>query len=62
MRAVVVTGVLGGFTTFSAFSLETVRMIADGRPGLAFGYVATSVLVCLAAAFVGVLAARIVAA
>lgn len=36
-------GVLGGFTTFSAFGLESWAMIARGAWGLAFGYVAASV-------------------
>jgi len=62
VRAAIVTGVLGGFTTFSAFSLETVRLMADGRPGLALGFVAASVVVCLLAAWAGVLLARVVAA
>lgn len=37
------TGVLGGFTTFSAFSLETVALIERGAPGLAAAYVLASV-------------------
>jgi CrcB protein len=39
----VMTGILGGFTTFSAFSLETMLLIERGRPGLALAYVAGSV-------------------
>lgn len=34
-RLFVVVGVLGGFTTFSAFSLETLGLLRDGRPALA---------------------------
>lgn len=41
-------GVLGGFTTFSAFSLDTVTLIARGAYGPAFAYVAASVLGSLA--------------
>ena len=47
-----ITGVLGGFTTFSAFSLETVQLISAGRLAEAAGYVALSVaggLACCAA-------------
>ena len=38
----VAAGLLGGFTTFSAFSLETMRMIQDGRWGAALTYAALS--------------------
>jgi fluoride exporter len=37
-------GVLGGFTTFSAFGLESWSMIERGATGAAFGYIAASVL------------------
>ncbi len=47
------TGVLGGFTTFSAFSQETAQMFADGEPYLAFVYVTLSVWGSIAAAVVG---------
>lgn len=47
------TGVLGGFTTFSAFSLETVLMLERGAFGLAGLYVAASVLAAMAALMVG---------
>lgn len=52
------TGVLGGFTTFSAFSLETNTMLDDGRRGLALAYVAASVVGCIASAAVGMRLAR----
>lgn len=48
MRLLLVTGLLGGFTTFSAFSLET-GMLWDRSPGLAALYVAASVTLGLAA-------------
>ncbi len=54
LRLFVVTGVLGAFTTFSTFSLETWRLVEAGRAGLAFANVAGSVLLCLAATFVGI--------
>jgi len=48
-RLVLGVGVLGGFTTFSAFSLETVTLIERGAAGPALGYVAASVIgACLA--------------
>lgn len=37
-----IAGVLGGFTIFSAFSLETVRLVSEGRLAEAAGYVAVS--------------------
>jgi CrcB protein len=52
-RAFLVTGVLGGFTTFSAFSLETIALAEAGRVVTALIYVVASVVVCLVAAWVG---------
>lgn len=46
------SGVLGGFTTFSTFSVQTDRLLADGRPGLAGAYVAATVLGAATAAHV----------
>ena len=43
------TGVLGGFTTFSAFSMDTMALIGRGQMLPAAGYVAASVLLSLAA-------------
>lgn len=43
-RLLLGAGVLGGFTTFSAFSLETVTLLQRGALSLALGYVAASVL------------------
>jgi CrcB protein len=52
-RLLLVTGVLGGFTTFSAFGLESVLMLRRGDAGLALAYVAASVLLGLAAVWLG---------
>jgi CrcB protein len=46
-------GLLGGFTTFSAFSLETWLMIERGQTGLAAAYVAASVIGSVALLFAG---------
>lgn len=54
----VMTGVLGGFTTFSAFSLETVTLIERQDFGAAALYVAISVGVSLAALMAGLWLAR----
>ncbi|MBB97493.1 MAG: fluoride efflux transporter CrcB [Rhodobacteraceae bacterium] len=48
----VMTGMLGGFTTFSAFSLETVSLIERGDMGLAALYVGLSVVLSIGALFV----------
>lgn len=52
------TGVLGGFTTFSAFSLDTLTLFERGQVGTAAAYVALSVGLSLAALVIGVYAAR----
>lgn len=53
-----VTGVLGGFTTFSAFSLDAMRLVEHGRITAALAYVAASVFLSLAACLVGLWLAR----
>lgn len=52
-RYLLVVGLLGGFTTFSAFSLETVSLVEGGRVGGALGYALVSVIVCVLAAWAG---------
>ncbi|HEY0352924.1 MAG TPA: fluoride efflux transporter CrcB [Enterovirga sp.] len=47
-RLFLTTGVLGGFTTFSAFSLETVLLWERGEAGAALAYVSASVVAALA--------------
>jgi fluoride exporter len=51
-RLLLMTGFLGGFTTFSAFSIDAVS-IAGRQPGLAAAYVSGSVALSLAAAMFG---------
>lgn len=53
LRVALLAGFLGGFTTFSSFSFETVRLFQEGQPGLAIGYVLASVLSCLLAVWLG---------
>jgi CrcB protein len=57
-QPLVMTGLLGGFTTFSAFSLDTVRLWEGGQGVFAVGYVLASVLLSLAAIIVAILIAR----
>ena len=53
MRLFLTTGILGGFTTFSAFSLDTALLIERHSYGLAAGYVVGSVAAGLSALFFG---------
>jgi CrcB protein len=52
-RPFLVTGILGGFTTFSAFEWETFSLGQDGFPGLAMLYAVGSVLAGFAACWAG---------
>lgn len=52
------TGVLGGFTTFSAFSLDAVTLYERGQIALAGGYVLGSVILSLAALVAGMAITR----
>lgn len=57
-RLFLATGVLGGFTTFSAFSLDAVLLYERGKIGLAAAYVCTSVILSIAALFAGLAIVR----
>lgn len=53
-RLVLATGLIGGFTTFSAFSIETVSLIRDGQLFYALAYIGSSILFGLVATFAGI--------
>lgn len=59
LRALVATGFLGGFTTFSAFSWDVLQLIERKALGAALGYAGASVALSLAAVFVGAHLARV---
>jgi fluoride exporter len=58
VRVFLMTGVLGGYTTFSSFSYETLALIGDRAVLLAASYAVGSVVLGIAAAFAGVALAR----
>lgn len=53
LRLLLITGVLGGFTTFSAYSLQTMQLLQAGRPLAAGAYALGSVVACLLACWAG---------
>jgi fluoride exporter len=57
-RLFLVTGVLGGFTTYSSFNFETLRLAQTGSPGLALLNLGVTVVACLAAGIAGLALAR----
>lgn len=58
MRLLIGVGLLGGFTTFSSFSLELVALIERGQTALGFAYAAISVMAGLAALYIGLVLMR----
>lgn len=60
LRLLLGVGVLGGFTTFSSFSMETVLLVERGAMGMAVAYVGFSLLTGIGAMFLGLLTMRAV--
>jgi fluoride exporter len=56
----IVTGFLGGFTTYSAFNEETFRYLSAGRHSMALAYAGATIVVCLVAGALGHGAGRLV--
>lgn len=59
LRLFLITGVLGAFTTFSAFSLDTINLLERGQWLLASGYVVASVALCIGGCALGMLVGRL---
>ncbi len=57
-RGGLLVGLLGGYTTFSAFSIETFQLIEQGEWAVAFINVTLSVMLCVTAVWVGLLLGR----
>jgi len=57
-RVVLGTGVMGGFTTYSTFNYETLRLFQEGAIGAGLAYLLATVVGCLAAGLLGVLLVR----
>lgn len=53
MKLLIITGFLGGFTTFSSFGFETVRLAQQAHPWLAAAYVLLSMIIGLSSAALG---------
>ena len=58
VRPFAATGVLGAYTTWSTFMVETVLLLRAGRVGMAVGYVAASLAGGLAALYLGIVSVR----
>ncbi len=61
LTPLLVTGLLGGFTTFSAFSLDALRLVEDGRGVAAAAYVVASVTLSITACGIGLWLGRSIA-
>ena len=59
IRIFLMTGICGGFTTFSAFSLQSLELLQAGDIAPAFGYMLGSVVLCLVAVWGGWLLGRV---
>jgi len=59
LRLFIATGILGGYTTFSTFSLKTALLIERGQPAMALAYVLGSVLLGVGGLFVGMWVVRV---
>jgi CrcB protein len=57
-RAAILVGLLGSFTTFSTFSIETLNLLEQGDMMKAFANIALSIILCLAAVWFGIILGR----
>lgn len=60
VRLALTVGLLGAFTTFSTYSLESIRLLQEGAYGMAAGNVIGQVVVCLLLTWLGIQLARLI--
>jgi fluoride exporter len=60
VRPFLVTGILGGFTTFSTYAVDSERLLADGRVGTAVAYLVGTLAAAVVATWAGIRSARAV--
>lgn len=58
ISALLITGFLGGYTTFSSFSMDTITLFENGAPIKALANIGLSVVLCLLATWCGVILGR----
>ena len=58
LRGLLAVGLLGAFTTYSTYSIDALRLLEAGAPLAALAYVAGTAVICIFAAWSGLLAAR----
>jgi CrcB protein len=61
LRAVLGVGVMGGFTTYSSFDIEMLRLAQHGQAAMAFGYGGATLVACLLAGAMGMSLGRALA-
>ena len=49
----IIIGLLGSFTTFSSFSIETIELMKEGKTSLSLIYISLSFILCISSAFIG---------
>lgn len=59
LRLFLITGILGGFTTYSAFGLETLDMLKQAQLLKAVLYIAATIVLCLGAVYIGSIAHKL---
>ena len=60
LRTVVFIGLLGGFTTFSSYGLQTITLLRDGEVLLALANIAASNILCLILVWLGYILAKVI--
>jgi fluoride exporter len=58
LRSLLLIGLLGGYTTFSSFSIETLNLFENGAPLAGVANILLSVILCLAATWLGIIGGR----